>query len=169
MLNIKNGDSTMPFYIYATFRRPDTLTPWWHESDVADANIHRSVTAELSAEVFVDPENSGYSQETISPDGLTRTKVVEYIDAQAYLNHRKTLQQTDPELFVRRAKYLVDTNQTMIVEWNEDGSETRNLLLTVKNTHTSTYRTYVVNPILPGGLSYFPSTSTNTTTNITQT
>jgi hypothetical protein len=135
----------MAFYQYITFIRPDTQTPWWHDSGGEEVDTYRDVRSNSRVDLF-HPEVEPTS--VVSEDGLIRMLTVTFRDAQAFLNYRNSLKERDPEIYTKRWKFLVTTAQTMIIEWNEDPDEPRNLISKTIPGKTVEYGSKV----LPGGL-----------------
>ena len=114
----------MPFYQYVTFTRPDTLTPWWHESGDPSIDTRTQVKTAQSSVFY----SSISPSETVSSDNLTKVVTTVFNSPQAYLDYRTALKASDPEIFTKRNRFLIATKQSMLVEWNEDPSAPRNLI-----------------------------------------
>lgn len=138
----------MAFYHYTTHTRPDTQTPWWRESDPLELATYKEINNQIR-NTWIQPWS-----ESTSSDGLIRVITIAYPSAQAFLDHRASLTQSDLEFFKKRNQYILNTNQTVTIEWNTDGGDNRNLLLTISNANTETNYVNVINPSLPDGLTY---------------
>jgi len=135
----------MAFYQYITFIRPDTQTPWWHDSGGEEVNTYRGIRSNVREDLFqpaIEPTSA------VSEDGLTRMLTVTFRDAQAFLNYRSALKEKDPAIYNKRLNFLVATGQTMIIEWKEDPAQPRNLISkTVPGKPVERAKV-----VLPGGL-----------------